>query len=187
MKCFVFILPLVMATETLCLGATMCIGPIDGNSWMDGTDGKHYVCFKDYANNVMLYPDNGNYDYVCVYYETTKPFDMMDVGDIIVLDQCDISRPTYACAYDNYYTNSGCVGCPSGKVATAGENGHTKTSCSMCKRGYYNNGAYCATCPEDGYSSYGTTAITGCYKSRYTTGSDATGNFTYTSDCYYSL
>ncbi len=186
MKHLIFVLSLIITTETLCWGATMCLGTSDGQGWMDGADGNHYVCFKDYANNVMLYPDNGNYDYICVYYETTKPFKGMP-GDITVLDQCDISSPTYACAYNKYYTGSGCASCSSGTVATAGENGHTKTSCGMCNTGYYKNGSYCATCPESGRSSYGTTAITGCYKSRYTTGADATGSFTYSGDCYYTL
>lgn len=48
----------------------------------------------------------------------------------------------------------------------------------------------CTKCPSsggiEGRSDAGTTSITGCYIPSGTTGSDASGTFTYTSKCYYS-
>lgn len=65
----------------------------------------------------------------------------------------------------------------------------TKTY-TACKPGYYLSGASCVRCPSSG-GVYGTTAdnntggITSCYLPSGTTGSDTTGNFTYTGNCYY--
>ena len=60
----------------------------------------------------------------------------------------------------------------------------------FCRAGYYgdagNNGRNCTKCPGGGTSAAGSTSITDCYMSSGSTGSDATGMFIYTSNCYYS-
>lgn len=62
---------------------------------------------------------------------------------------------------------------------------------TACKPGYYLSGTSCMRCPSSG-GVFGTTAdnntggITSCYLPSGTTGSDATGSFTYTGNCYYS-
>lgn len=66
----------------------------------------------------------------------------------------------------------------------------TKTTQYQCAAGYYgtsNNGTSgCTRCPSSGSSAAGTTAITSCYLPSGTTGSDSTGSYTYTANCYYS-
>ena len=66
----------------------------------------------------------------------------------------------------------------------------TKTAQYRCAAGYYgtssNGTSGCTRCPSSGSSAAGTTAITSCYLPSGTTGSDSTGSYTYTANCYYS-
>lgn len=59
-----------------------------------------------------------------------------------------------------------------------------------CKAGYYGNPTAlhktCTKCPDSGTSSEDSTNITQCYIPSGTTGSDSTGSYTYTANCYYS-
>ena len=57
---------------------------------------------------------------------------------------------------------------------------------TSCNAGYYLSGGLCLTCPSGGTSAAGATSITSCYLPSGTTGSDSTGSYTYTSNCYYS-
>lgn len=57
------------------------------------------------------------------------------------------------------------------------------TSCAV---GEYGDGLICTTCPTPGTSTRGAKKITDCYIANGTTGSDSTGSYKYTSDCYYS-
>lgn len=102
------------------------------------------------------------------------------------------SMNTLACA-SGYYgsaslnymagTYQGCTKCPS-NATCAGGNGST----FVCNANYYKNGGrFCSACPSSGRSSRGSTSITSCYLPSGTTGSDSTGSYTYTSNCYYSL
>ncbi len=62
----------------------------------------------------------------------------------------------------------------------------TKTYTS-CKPGYYLSGVACQSCPNGGTSAdKNTGGVTACYLPSGTTGSDSTGSYTYTANCYYS-
>ena len=62
----------------------------------------------------------------------------------------------------------------------------TKTYTS-CKPGYYLSGVACQSCPSGGTSAdKNTGGVTSCYLPSGTTGSDSTGSYTYTANCYYS-
>ena len=62
----------------------------------------------------------------------------------------------------------------------------TKTYTS-CKPGYYLSGGTCQSCPSGGTSAdKNTGGVTACYLPSGTTGSDSTGSYTYTANCYYS-
>lgn len=71
---------------------------------------------------------------------------------------------------------------------------YTTTNEYRCAAGYYGNAkgtsvynlTGCNQCPSGGTSAAGATVITGCYLPSGTTGSDSTGTYTYTSNCYYS-
>lgn len=58
-----------------------------------------------------------------------------------------------------------------------------------CAAGYYgsstNGTPGCTACPSGGTSAAGSTAQTNCYIPSGQTGSDATGTYTYTSNCYW--
>lgn len=86
------------------------------------------------------------------------------------------------------------------KKSTKCENNTAYAECAniisyKCAVGYYGTpgplNKTCTRCPSSG-GVYGTTAtsgatsITECYLAVGTTGSDSSGSFTYTSDCYYS-
>ena len=66
----------------------------------------------------------------------------------------------------------------------------TKRTQYRCAAGYYgtssNGTSGCSRCPSNGSSTAGATAITSCYLPSGTTGSDSTGSYTYTANCYYS-
>ncbi len=59
-----------------------------------------------------------------------------------------------------------------------------------CAAGYYgsstNGTSGCSRCPSSGSSSAGSTVITACYLPSGWTGTDSTGSYTYTANCYYS-
>ncbi len=58
---------------------------------------------------------------------------------------------------------------------------------TACKTGYYLSGGTCYSCPSGGTSAdQNSGGITDCYLPSGTTGSDSTGSYTYTSNCYYS-
>ncbi len=61
----------------------------------------------------------------------------------------------------------------------------TKTY-SSCNAGYYLSSGDCKACPSPGTSAAGATSITECCIPSGTTGSDATGTYTYASPCCYS-
>lgn len=59
-----------------------------------------------------------------------------------------------------------------------------------CAAGYYGSSTTgtsgCTRCPNSGVSMAGSTEITSCYLPSGTTGTDTSGTYTYTADCYYS-
>lgn len=71
---------------------------------------------------------------------------------------------------------------------------YTTTTEYRCAAGYYGdakgtsltNLTGCVQCPSGGTSVAGSTVITSCYLPSWTTGSDSTGSYIYTSDCYYN-
>lgn len=105
---------------------------------------------------------------------------------------CAKEPTTYSCDCNTgYYANNqgtmlcDCLGkCPANSTCSSA------TSFS-CNKGYYKNGSVCTRCPSSG-GTYGTTAssgatsVTSCYLPSGTTGSDSSGSFTYTGNCYYS-
>ena len=57
---------------------------------------------------------------------------------------------------------------------------------TSCNSGYYLAIGNCATCPSPGTKSDGgTSGISGCYIPSGTTGSDGSGSYTYSGNCYY--
>lgn len=60
-----------------------------------------------------------------------------------------------------------------------------------CEENYYalsgigTSNISCTPCPSNGKSATGNVYITGCYLPSGTTGTDTTGNYKYTADCYY--
>ena len=57
---------------------------------------------------------------------------------------------------------------------------------TSCNSGYYLAIRNCATCPSPGSASDGgTSGISGCYIPSGTTGSDGSGSYTYSGNCYY--
>ena len=71
----------------------------------------------------------------------------------------------------------------------------TSTKCTSstqyrCAAGYYgittNGSSGCTRCPNSGSSVPGPTVIRSCYLPSGTTGTDTSGTYTYTADCYYS-
>lgn len=64
-----------------------------------------------------------------------------------------------------------------------------KTYSYACAAGYYgvtsNGTSGCTPCPNSGTSAQASTSITSCYLPSGTVGSDSTGTYVYTSNCYY--
>ena len=61
---------------------------------------------------------------------------------------------------------------------------------SSCNSGYYlallGSTSSCLSCPSPGSESDGgTSGISGCYIPSGTTGTDGSGSYTYSGDCYY--
>ena len=65
-----------------------------------------------------------------------------------------------------------------------------KTTEYRCAAGYYGNtlngNSGCSACPRGGTSPAGSKSITSCYLPNGTSGTDSTGSYVYTSDCYYN-
>ena len=100
------------------------------------------------------------------------------------------------------YCESNCKGCSNctsdtswSSAGTGYEKKVTRTcNCNTCNAstsyrcaaGYYgsssNGTSGCTRCPSNGNSAAGSTSATGCY---ITSGSDSTGSFKYTQNCYY--
>ncbi len=101
---------------------------------------------------------------------------------------------------------TGCTNCTSDVNWAAGNTGYqfkVSRSCDCntciestayrCASGYYgtstNGTSGCSQCPSsggiNGMSDAGSTEITSCYLPSGTTGSDSTGSWTYTDNCYY--
>lgn len=120
---------------------------------------------------------------------TTQKGELLVNCNTIATAMCIHGIESYSCASGFYGTannsTSGCTKCPSNATCRGGN-----FSVFVCLQGYYKNGDTCSRCPGFG-STNGTTAgngadsITDCYLPAGTSGSDATGSFTYTSDCYY--
>ena len=101
-----------------------------------------------------------------------------------VTPSCTIISTSYKCASGYYGTATsafaGCTKCPT-NATCAGGNGSTFS----CNRGTYKSGSGCASCPSPGTSAAGSTSISSCYIPSGTTGSDNSGSYKYTANCYY--
>lgn len=100
---------------------------------------------------------------------------------------CSLLATSYSCRCNSgYYSTGGnesecsCLKCPVANSTCYNANSFS------CNAGYYKNGNACTLCPDGGTSASGATSITSCYIRSGTTGSDSTGTYTYTSNCYYS-
>ncbi|MCM1294614.1 MAG: hypothetical protein NC311_03570 [Muribaculaceae bacterium] len=99
---------------------------------------------------------------------------------------CCIKSPIVKCTCDNgYYEGTDLLDmCTCEKCPVANSTCTSATS-FKCNANYYKNGNTCSPCPQSGKSATGSTAITSCYLPSGTTGSDTTGTYKYTADCYY--
>ena len=101
-----------------------------------------------------------------------------------VTPACSVTSTTYKCASGYYGTatsaSSGCTACPTNATCSGG-NGST----FVCNRGTYKSGSGCESCPSPGTSPSGSTSISACYIPSGTTGSDGSGTYKYTANCYY--
>ena len=101
-----------------------------------------------------------------------------------VTPSCNITSTTYKCASGYYGTATsafaGCTKCPN-NATCAGGNGST----FVCNSGTYKTSSGCASCPWPGTSAAGSTSISSCYIRSGTLGSDDSGSYKYTADCYY--
>ncbi len=102
---------------------------------------------------------------------------------------------SYACASGYYGTatsaTTGCTKCPPNATCAGGNK-----SIFKCNKNYFQNGTSCTACPsatdKNGNTLIGQTAAAGatsermCYLTSGSTFSDATGDWEYGSNCYYS-
>lgn len=101
---------------------------------------------------------------------------------------CSQYRTTYSCICDSGYfappaglnTKCRCVQCPVANSTC------TSATSFRCNAGYYKNEDSCTACPNGGTSAAGATSITSCYLPSGTTGTDSSGTYTYTLNCYYT-
>lgn len=114
-------------------------------------------------------------------------------------------RVTYPCGNNMVarFCCKECTNCVSDRdysYAGTGSQKYTTRTCSCdgeciistsyrCTAGYYGrpnaSAPHCAPCPAPGTSGTGASSINECYIPSGTTGSNASGTFTYTSNCYY--
>ena len=101
-----------------------------------------------------------------------------------VTPSCNITSTTYKCASGYYGTATsalaGCTKCPDNATCSGG-NGST----FVCNSGTYKALGSCINCPSPGTSPAGSTSVSSCYIPSGTTGSDGSGTYKYTADCYY--
>ena len=101
-----------------------------------------------------------------------------------VTPSCNITSTTYKCASGYYGTATsafaGCTKCPN-NATCAGGNGST----FVCNSGTYKSLGSCIKCPSPGTSAAGSTSVSSCYIPSGTTGSDDSGSYKYTANCYY--
>ena len=101
-----------------------------------------------------------------------------------VTPSCNIISTTYKCTPGYYGTATsalaGCTKCPDNATCSGG-NGST----FVCNSGTYKSLGSCIKCPSPGTSPSGSTSISSCYIPSGTTGSDGSGTYKYTADCYY--
>lgn len=117
--------------------------------------------------------------------------------DIRVVYQCGEIMTIYFCCRD---CDSSCNSDRDYSYAGTGSQKFTTRTCNCdgtctestsyrCTAGYYGNpnasAPHCTPCPAPGTSGTGAYSISHCYIPSGTTGSDASGTFTYTSNCYY--
>ena len=102
---------------------------------------------------------------------------------------CLLTCTTSNCKSDTSWSSYG-----TGYQRKANRSCSDSTTCKTtysyrCAAGYYgsssNGTSGCSPCPSGGTSSAGTTSATGCYIPSGTTGSDSTGTYKYTSNCYW--
>ena len=112
---------------------------------------------------------------------------------------CSNSVTYYDCTKEEPDCDGTCDNCESTGWTSLSGNRETRTvaTCNTatcectksvefrCVAGYWGSGSTCSACPAPGTSSTGTTTLQGCYIPAGTTGSDSTGTYKYTSNCYY--
>ena len=136
---------------------------------------------------------------VDIHYIREMQFSQSVSGSVCTITpRCEIISTTYECASGYYGTatssTSGCTKCPANALCLGG-NGST-FRCNIgyqkdgnecvpieCNAGDYYIGGFCRACPSPGTSAGGLNGITSCY---VTGGSDTTGSYSYTQNCYYS-
>ena len=114
----------------------------------------------------------------------------------------EFSDSATGCTFTNQDCEAQCTGCSNctsdtswSSAGTGYEKKVTRTcNCNTCNTstsyrcaaGYYgsssNGTSGCTRCPSNGNSAAGSTSATGCY---IISGSDGTGSFKYTQNCYY--
>lgn len=117
-----------------------------------------------------------------------------------------VYHPSYGCDYSYYSCEKECTGCPDcvsdldWSAYGVGYQSKTTRSCNCntcnaqtsyrCAPGYYgtctNGTSGCTQCPDSGTSDAGSGAITLCYLPRDTGGTDNSGDFIYTDNCFYA-
>ena len=112
---------------------------------------------------------------------------------------CSNSVTYYTCTKEEPDCDGTCDDCESTGWTSLSGNRETRTlaecntatcECTKsiefrCVAGYWGSGSTCSACPAPGTSSAGTTTMRGCYIPAGTTGSDSTGTYKYTANCYY--
>lgn len=101
---------------------------------------------------------------------------------------CSTIPYSYSCDCDSGYypINQGSLSCTCDGVCPTNST-CTSTSSFSCNRGFYKNGSSCTACPGGGTTPRsGATSVTSCYLAAGATGSDSSGSYTFTSDCYYT-
>ncbi|MDR0741388.1 MAG: hypothetical protein LBF28_01290 [Rickettsiales bacterium] len=118
-------------------------------------------------------PNSGSYNAACFTYDGVWGLNFYN---------CSISE--YKCDGASYYTGSGCVSCG---ATNCNPTAHKQTTCPNCGMGFYKDGT-CKSCPGNGLtkSTCHSGAVTSCYIT-YDSGSDTTGDWTMSGECFYSF